>query len=412
MAARHGAGDALPTSHFFVTVSRGQSHRTVPLRSGVVFAGLAVLPFVVLWLIGSTLYLTLHDDLVASLMLRQRDMQYGYEDQLAALHSQLDRSASRELMTQRSIAAKLDELTLREADLQTRSGVVSRLDEQASRIFEPAAKMEERAHSAASAPSDPAVAAHAALEPANVRGASSRPGATDRLSSLSSRLDAISAAQDSHVAALDQKVRTTMSRYRDALDTAGLSLDRLKAAIPRDMGGPFVPLTTGDDATPFARSAVGLQLSLSEATRVAGAIAHVPLNKPLQGNPEVTSPFGPRIDPFLGRPAMHTGIDLAEDLGTDVFPTAPGRVTFAGQASGYGLMIEVDHGAGLSTRYAHLSAIDTAVGQAVKCGEVIGHVGATGRATGPHLHYETRIDGEAVDPTHFLAAGKLLLSER
>ena len=83
-------------------------------------------------------------------------------------------------------------------------------------------------------------------------------------------------------------------------------------------------------------------------------------------------------------------------------------MTFAGSASGYGTMVEVDHGAGLTTRYAHLSAVTVAVGESVEAGATVGRVGATGRATGPHLHYETRIDGEPVDPMRFLQAGHRL----
>lgn len=88
--------------------------------------------------------------------------------------------------------------------------------------------------------------------------------------------------------------------------------------------------------------------------------------------------------------------------------TANGKVISANWAGGYGRMVEVDHGNGLSTRYGHLSAINVKVGQSVKAGQVVGEVGSTGRSTGPHLHYETRIDGEAVDPHKFLRAGTRL----
>ena len=111
------------------------------------------------------------------------------------------------------------------------------------------------------------------------------------------------------------------------------------------------------------------------------------------------------MDPFLGRPAIHTGIDLRGDVGEPVHATATGRVSIAGREGGYGNMVEISHGNGLATRYGHLSAIDVKVGQTVRIGEVIGKIGSTGRSTGPHLHYETRINGEAVDPQKFLRAG-------
>ena len=102
---------------------------------------------------------------------------------------------------------------------------------------------------------------------------------------------------------------------------------------------------------------------------------------------------------------MHTGLDFRAAKGDPVRVTANGKVVSAGWAGGYGRMVEVDHGNGLSTRYGHLSEIGVKVGQVVKIGDVIGEVGSTGRSTGPHLHYETRIDGVAVDPQKFLRAG-------
>lgn len=131
----------------------------------------------------------------------------------------------------------------------------------------------------------------------------------------------------------------------------------------------------------------------------------MPYRKPVVGNVEFSSGFGVRSDPFLGRPAMHTGLDFRASTGDPVRVTANGKVVNAGWAGGYGRMVEVDHGNGLSTRYGHLSQINVKVGEIVKIGQVIGEVGSTGRSTGPHLHYETRIDGEAVDPQKFLRAG-------
>jgi murein DD-endopeptidase MepM/ murein hydrolase activator NlpD len=111
------------------------------------------------------------------------------------------------------------------------------------------------------------------------------------------------------------------------------------------------------------------------------------------------------MDPFVRGPAIHTGIDLHGDTGDPVRATANGRVTIASWQGGYGKMVEIDHGNGLSTRYGHMSVIDVKVGDQVRIGQTIGKIGSTGRSTGPHLHYETRINGEAVDPQKFLRAG-------
>ena len=111
---------------------------------------------------------------------------------------------------------------------------------------------------------------------------------------------------------------------------------------------------------------------------------------------------------FRSVPAMHTGIDFRGTMGEPIHVTASGTVTSAGWSGGYGNMIEVEHGNGLATRYGHLSAIDVRVGQVVRIGQVIGRLGSTGRSTGPHVHYETRVNGEAVNPAKFLNAGEQL----
>ena len=128
----------------------------------------------------------------------------------------------------------------------------------------------------------------------------------------------------------------------------------------------------------------------------------------MDGDIEPASGFGVRTDPFTNSPAMHTGLDLHGDTGDPVRATADGKVTSAGWSGGYGRVIDIDHGNGMSTRYGHLSAIDVRVGQSIRTGQIIGRIGSTGRSTGPHLHYETRVRGGAVDPQKFLRAGQKL----
>jgi murein DD-endopeptidase MepM/ murein hydrolase activator NlpD len=125
----------------------------------------------------------------------------------------------------------------------------------------------------------------------------------------------------------------------------------------------------------------------------------------MAGDPDLTSGFGARIDPFTRSPALHTGLDFRADHGAPVRAAGAGRVIGAEYAGGYGNMVEVDHGNGVTTRYAHLSAIAVGVGQTVAAGTVLGRAGSTGRSTGAHLHYETRINDEPVDPQRFLRAG-------
>ena len=133
---------------------------------------------------------------------------------------------------------------------------------------------------------------------------------------------------------------------------------------------------------------------------------HLPVRYPLIGDATLSSPFGYRADPFLGRAALHPGVDMVQPYGSEIKATAVGRVTHAGPMGGYGNCVEIDHGNGVATRYGHMSEVLVEEGQTVGVGEAIGRIGSTGRSTGPHLHYEVRVDGEAVDPERFLTAAR------
>jgi murein DD-endopeptidase MepM/ murein hydrolase activator NlpD len=119
---------------------------------------------------------------------------------------------------------------------------------------------------------------------------------------------------------------------------------------------------------------------------------------------EMSSGFGLRRDPFKRRPAMHAGVDFRGPVGSPVKSTAPGVVIKAGWNGGYGKLVEVRHENGVTSRYAHLSIILVRAGQKVEAGDILGKLGNTGRSTGPHLHYETRVSGRAIDPLRFWKA--------
>jgi murein DD-endopeptidase MepM/ murein hydrolase activator NlpD len=174
------------------------------------------------------------------------------------------------------------------------------------------------------------------------------------------------------------------------------------------MGGPFEAITgAGDDIDPrFER----LGLSLARMTVLERALDGIPQVVPATVE-NITSGFGYRRDPFNGRGAMHAGIDFKGAVGSPIFAAAEGRVTYAGWKSGYGKAVEITHGNGMMTRYAHLSRIDARVGQLVEAGATIGGLGNTGRSTGPHLHFEVRINDRAVNPRPFLEAAPDVLKE-
>ncbi|MFM5885112.1 MAG: M23 family metallopeptidase [Novosphingobium sp.] len=174
-------------------------------------------------------------------------------------------------------------------------------------------------------------------------------------------------------------------------------------------GGPLIRLATAIDGSLDPRfQRLGLSLARMDA-----------LERSVRGLPQVlpasleyiSSGFGFRADPFTGAVAFHPGLDFRSPIGAPIYAAARGTVSFAGQRSGYGNCVEIDHGNGLITRYAHMSAFRTVVGKAVNPGEVIGLIGSTGRSTGPHLHFEVRIGDRPVNPRPFLEAAPHVLEE-
>jgi murein DD-endopeptidase MepM/ murein hydrolase activator NlpD len=138
------------------------------------------------------------------------------------------------------------------------------------------------------------------------------------------------------------------------------------------------------------------------------AMRSLPLSEPLEDY-EITSPFGSRDDPFNEQSAFHEGVDFGAPLNSPVMATGDGVVTWAGWRDKYGIMVEIDHGRGLSTRYAHLGRTLVHTGDHVSRGRPIGLLGNTGRSTGPHLHYEVRVNDQATDPMKFITAGRDVL---
>lgn len=191
-------------------------------------------------------------------------------------------------------------------------------------------------------------------------------------------------------------------RIEQLLASTGLDIDRLLRRIGSSTpqaaeGGPFIALSD-QVKTPVqdARYTVDLQR----------LIKTLPLASPLSISYQIGSPFGARHDPFNGREAFHSGLDLDAPYRTTVYSTAPGTVSFTGVKEGYGKVVDIDHGNGISTRYAHLHRIMVARGQRVGAHTRIGELGSTGRSTGPHLHYEVIVDGRPVDPARFLEVGR------
>ena len=186
-----------------------------------------------------------------------------------------------------------------------------------------------------------------------------------------------------------------------ALRQLGLNPDAMLQSLDdrTAQGGPLIALATSANGK-FDPRFQRLGLSLERMSALQGGLAGVPNYLPASLE-YISSGFGYRSDPFTGAGAMHAGLDFKGPIGAPIYAAAKGVVAFAGAKSGYGNCIEIDHGNGLLTRYAHMSAFRASVGQLVSPGAVIGAIGNTGRSTGPHLHYEIWIRNFQVNPADF-----------
>lgn len=225
--------------------------------------------------------------------------------------------------------------------------------------------------------------------------------------------DALSRLKAEHTAFVHYATKfahTQASQIEEALAAVGLDAAELRSSRRFGAGGPYLPHNR-DAAAAWAGTLGWLDLQAarwSNLNLIAGAM---PLGLPV-ANAEINSGFGVRSDPINTMQGDHEGIDFGAPHNTPVSATGGGVVKSAGWAQRFGKMVEIDHGLGVVSRYAHLACVLVTHGQKVDRGTVIGLVGATGRATGPHLHYEIRVGGIARDPRPFLTAARDMLKAR
>ena len=395
----------------YTLVHGGRQVRIGPVAFWIVVGTLVIMA---IWSVATGTYFAFHEDVLTRLISRQAQMQFAYEDRVAELRAQVDRITSRQLLDQEQFDSKLSGLLQRQAVLEQRTSALSGDLNATGSIRQAHNALPAEKPVKASPISDTVIFTappdrEARLEsrelPESMTRIASRSddgGLEGVLGRVSGALDKVEHRQAAVLTDLEERVDTKARRMRSVLSDLGID----PARRPAGLGGPFVPLKPPrSGASAFDRQLYRVNVARAEINQYARTLVAVPVRKPVAGEVDMSSPFGVRLDPFLGRPAIHTGIDLRGETGEPVHATAAGRVSIAGREGGYGNMIEINHGNGLATRYGHLSEIDVKVGQTVRIGDIIGRIGSTGRSTGPHLHYETRINGEAVDPQKFLRAG-------
>lgn len=411
-----------PRQHTIIIAS-GDKIRHVTVRPWLFGLGASFLGMMAIGYLAATSYLVLRDDLIGAAMARQARMQHAYEDRIASLRSQVDRVTSRQLLDQQLMEDKVAELMARQQALTSRHGKLGPLLERVMKDGVAADSPAADGKQANAAPgADPMVdtresrlarlasAANPFLDPAAARieptaFASTAENVGERADRIFSKvtlsLKSIEREQVAKIQGLAADAYETANQINEVVASVGLPTPQIAETA---MGGPFIK---PNDPRAFESSLDDLDAALNQLETVRQNAKVLPISIPAP-SADITSTFGNRQDPFLGRPAFHAGIDFRTPTGTPIHAAGAGVVVSAGRNGGYGNMVEIDHGNGITTRYAHLSRVLVDDGDKVKAGAVIGKAGSTGRSTGPHLHYEIRRNGNAVNPLRFIKAARKL----
>lgn len=389
-----------------IIIARGDEVHSFILRRWMIGLGVLASAGLTFWLCATTAYIVFRDDVLAGMISRHTRIEQAYEDRIAAMRLQIDRISSRQLVDQEALTTRMNDIARRQSQIEQRTQSLAPLFDKARQSgLLPKDKGDDALTTGSLNPS----------------GSAGKPPSPDSFASPLARVEyslaRLSVSQDRWLADAEAKAQETETRLRSAVADIGLNPERYgikrlaRHSDPAALGtgGPLIPLRPdGQAVDPFDWRAKRLKETIVHVSTIEQALRTIPLRRPVEGELELSSGFGSRADPFLGVLAFHAGLDFKADYGDMIHATAAGIVDSAGRDGGYGNMVEIDHGNGLTTRYGHMSQILVKVGQKVEPGTVLGRVGSTGRSTGPHLHYETRINDEPVNPERFLKAGARL----
>ncbi len=399
-----------------IIIARGDEIRHFTVRPWLAaFIGSACAAIAIGYILATS-YLVLRDDLIGANNARQARLQQAYEDRIALLRAQVDRITSRQLLDQQAMESKVGELLQRQTQLTARHGRLGPvLDRTAAEpnlpgsAPLPSAKPETRAGLDATKQEFalagmPRVTDHPFSFWSTRSSSDQLPPAADNAEKLffaiNESLHSIESDQLTRIDTLAENAYETADAISFVLKEAGLPVDEDHGK--NATGGPLVAV---GNPVLFETKVRELDDALDALDQMKSEVRRLPIANPAPGR-SISSTFGIRKDPLLGSPAMHSGMDFRAPTGSPARCAAAGKVVKAEWNGGYGRMVEVDHGGGFTTRYAHLSQILVKEGQAVGVGEIVGKIGSSGRSTGPHLHYEVRRNGSAIDPLRFLKAGK------
>lgn len=331
---------------------------------------------------------------IAGLIVGQADhLQTAYRDRIVQLRLEVDRLHSRQYAQAGNLNLQLQELVQQQEILSEQHHYVKALAVKAQELGIDTATI------TGTEQTDDTLITGAIVAPA--------PNKILDIDQVTQSVDRMMTESRLALAALSEAATQSTDTIVQELGRVGIE-PQLPAPTQNGTGGPFEPVPGKYEPVSLVDDANAV-IAAFERFRIARNVAALaPIRTPVTGNTRISSNYGTRKDPFLGRSAFHSGIDFAAKRGTAVTSAGAGKVTFVGRKSGYGKVVEVEHTGGLITRYAHLSAYLVAVGDNVDAGTPIAKVGSTGRSTGPHLHFEVRKNDSAINPSRFLKAGNRL----
>jgi len=306
-----------------------------------------------------------------------------------------------------ALEKELAEVTARGASAETR---INSLNAKVASLEAEIQETNDRAAEIADQARQLTVALNAALDQRN-RLQNERARMAGEVGDLRQELASLQETQANFVANLAERARGNIDMMEKTVAMTGLDVNKLLLAASEGSGegGPFIPapsVTTDDlGEQKLLASVATLGDQVDRWEKLQFILRSLPLTAPIDSY-YISSAYGSRTDPFNGARAVHEGIDMVSKLRSEVLATAPGTVVFAGWKGGYGRVVEVDHGLGIVTRYAHLHAINVKVGDVVDYRQEIGKLGSSGRSSGPHVHFEVRYNGRPLDPMAFLKAGR------
>ena len=345
---------------------------------GILLAGNALL--------GTSLLLS--SDITHLLNGKTEQVIEAYEDRIAQLRVEVDRLHSRSYAQAGDINLQLQELSQQQEELLEQHQLVKVLVDKADEL---------------------GIEASSLVAPER-----NEPMAQAVLGSGNPQIDATAVAIQEMMGETQFAMTTIAETATERTDAIVAELRGLGIAVDlpaaTGIGGPLLAAIDENAPAPMIENANDVMAALVRYKAARDSIDGAPVHMPIAGNFRQSSGFGNRTDPFTRGRAFHAGLDFAAPKGTSVLSAGAGIVTFVGQKSGYGNVVEVTHEGGLITRYGHLSAFLSEKGRRVSTGTPIARVGSTGRSTGPHLHFEVRRANSAIDPKTFIEAGKRLLA--